>query len=272
MSVVRVRRTARHAKPSKAAPALVAAGLTASFAVADASALAASASASSSDDFARLRQCESGGNYRINTHNGFYGAYQFDRGTWNSLGFAGRADQASPATQDAAAAKLQAQRGWGPWPACSRSLGLRNGSSSAPAPRTDRAVVPSATVPAAPEPDAVQVDAVQLSDSTRASRSRTVPVIATSVGRIRVAAAPSSAPRFGTVLSVANGHGYRSDVAAWQHRMVARGWDLQVDGVYGPRTAAVARRFAVQKHLSMTALPGEVDRVVWDAAWLLPVN
>lgn len=82
------------------------------------------ASAAGSDPFAQLRQCESGGNYSINTGNGYYGAYQFALGTWQSLGYSGLPSSASPATQDEAARRLQARSGWGQWPACARMLGL----------------------------------------------------------------------------------------------------------------------------------------------------
>ncbi len=75
--------------------------------------------------WAALRKCESNGNYAINTGNGYYGAYQFAAGTWRKLGFSGLPHEASPAVQDEAARKLQAQQGWGPWPACTRKLGLR---------------------------------------------------------------------------------------------------------------------------------------------------
>ena len=108
---------------------VVASGLTGSALVAGA-ALAPAAQAASAEDFARLRGCESGGNYSINTGNGFYGAYQFDLGTWHGLGYSGRPSDAAPSTQDAAARQLQAQRGWSPWPACSRKLGLGSGHSS----------------------------------------------------------------------------------------------------------------------------------------------
>jgi hypothetical protein len=77
------------------------------------------------DVWARLRQCESGGRYDINTGNGYYGAYQFLLSTWNRLGYPGYPHQASPAVQDEAAQKLQARSGWGQWPACTRRLGLR---------------------------------------------------------------------------------------------------------------------------------------------------
>lgn len=67
-----------------------------------------------------LRMCESGGNYGINSGNGYYGAYQFSASTWRGLGFAGYPHQASPATQDAAVRKLFGSSGWSPWPVCSQ--------------------------------------------------------------------------------------------------------------------------------------------------------
>jgi hypothetical protein len=72
----------------------------------------------------QLRECESGDNYQANTGNGFYGAYQFSQSTWTNLGYPGRPDLEPPAMQDAAAQKLQAESGWGQWPACSAALGL----------------------------------------------------------------------------------------------------------------------------------------------------
>ena len=75
--------------------------------------------------WARLRACESGGRYDINTANGFYGAYQFVPSTWRGLGYSGMPHQAPPHVQDEAAQKLQARSGWGQWPACTRRLGLR---------------------------------------------------------------------------------------------------------------------------------------------------
>jgi hypothetical protein len=74
--------------------------------------------------FALLRQCEAGGNYATNTGNGYYGAYQYNLGTWaNYQGYA-RPDLAPPAVQDAKARETQARRGWSPWPGCARKLGL----------------------------------------------------------------------------------------------------------------------------------------------------
>ncbi len=74
--------------------------------------------------FAALAECESGGNYSINTGNGYYGAYQFSLSTWQGLGYGGYPHQASPAVQDQAARELQSLYGWGQWPGCSWYLGL----------------------------------------------------------------------------------------------------------------------------------------------------
>jgi transglycosylase-like protein len=72
----------------------------------------------------QLRECESGDYYQANTGNGYFGAYQFSQQTWTNLGYPGRPDLEPPAMQDAAAQKLQAESGWGQWPACSAALGL----------------------------------------------------------------------------------------------------------------------------------------------------
>ena len=77
------------------------------------------------DVWAKLAQCESGGNPRTNTGNGFYGMYQFTLETWQSLGGSGYPHEADAATQTAMAKKLQAQAGWGQWPGCADKLGLR---------------------------------------------------------------------------------------------------------------------------------------------------
>jgi hypothetical protein len=69
-----------------------------------------------SDILSRVRARESSGNYATNTGNGYYGAYQFDLGTWKSVGGSGLPSQASPAEQDMRAQALYAQRGCSPWP------------------------------------------------------------------------------------------------------------------------------------------------------------
>jgi hypothetical protein len=81
------------------------------------------------DAWHRLRVCESGDNYRANTGNGYYGAYQFSAGTWHAYGGSGLPSDAPPAEQDLRAKLLYRARGWSPWPACSRRLGLGNDPS-----------------------------------------------------------------------------------------------------------------------------------------------
>ena len=69
--------------------------------------------------------CESGGNWHINTGNGFYGGLQFDYGTWLSNGggaYAPRADLASREQQIAVATRLYNARGASPWPVCGQRL------------------------------------------------------------------------------------------------------------------------------------------------------
>jgi resuscitation-promoting factor RpfB len=73
----------------------------------------------------KLAECESGGNWSINTGNGYYGGLQFSLSTWRAYGGSGYPHQASREQQIAIAKKLQAAAGWGSWPACSSKLGLR---------------------------------------------------------------------------------------------------------------------------------------------------
>ncbi len=77
------------------------------------------------ENFAKLRGCESGGNYAANSGNGYYGAYQFAVSTWQSLGYPGYPHENPPEVQDEAARRLQAAEGWDPWPHCADHLGLR---------------------------------------------------------------------------------------------------------------------------------------------------
>jgi resuscitation-promoting factor RpfB len=73
----------------------------------------------------KLAQCESGGNWHINTGNGYYGGLQFSLGTWHSYGGTGLPSQHSRETQIAVATKLRdASGGYGAWPACAARLGL----------------------------------------------------------------------------------------------------------------------------------------------------
>lgn len=74
-----------------------------------------------------LAQCESGGNWAINTGNGYYGGLQFNLGTWQGYGggeFAAYPHEATREQQITVAERLRAARGYQPWPACRVKLGL----------------------------------------------------------------------------------------------------------------------------------------------------
>ncbi|MEU5214009.1 transglycosylase family protein [Streptomyces sp. NPDC020742] len=77
-----------------------------------------------------LAECESSGDWHVNTGNSFYGGLQFWQPTWEAFGglaFARRADLASRKEQIVIAKKVQAAQGWGAWPVCARRYGLVRG-------------------------------------------------------------------------------------------------------------------------------------------------
>ncbi len=83
---------------------------------------------SQGDTWDALSRCEAGGNWAINTGNGFYGGVQFDQNTWERSGglrYAQRADLATREEQIAIAEVTRARQGWGAWPVCSGRLGVR---------------------------------------------------------------------------------------------------------------------------------------------------
>lgn len=89
----------------------------------------------------KLAQCESGGNWSINTGNGFYGGLQFTQQSWNGVGMSGSPHTASKEAQIEAGERLLALQGWGAWPACTAKYGL---SGAATPTYTDTGVAKSA--------------------------------------------------------------------------------------------------------------------------------
>ena len=76
----------------------------------------------------RLARCESGGRWRINTGNGYYGGLQISAGTWAAFGgrrVAALPHHATKAQQVRVAERIRNGQGWGAWPHCSRVAGLR---------------------------------------------------------------------------------------------------------------------------------------------------
>ena len=126
-----------------------------------------------------LAQCESSGNWGINSGNGYAGGLQFSPSTWAAYGGTGSAANASREQQIAVAEKVQAGQGWGAWPSCAAKLGLSGGAvapqsapvaqvpAAAPAPAAKapvRSTAPQAVAPkAAAAAPARHVAAVALS-------------------------------------------------------------------------------------------------------------
>lgn len=116
----------KHRRPSKTSRIVALAGVT-GVAVAAPLMGATSAQAATSAEWDKVAQCESGGNWSINTGNGYYGGLQFSASTWAAFGgtkYASTADKASKSQQIEIAEKVLAGQGKGAWPSC--GVGLSN--------------------------------------------------------------------------------------------------------------------------------------------------
>jgi hypothetical protein len=117
---------------------------------------AGAATAAPASDWDALAQCESGGNWGINTGNGYSGGLQFSPSTWAACGGTGAASDASREQQIAVAENVLAGQGWGAWPACSSKLGLNSAASTGGAPAPAPVQVQQAPVVQAPAAPVVQ--------------------------------------------------------------------------------------------------------------------
>ena len=161
-----------------------------------------------------LAQCESGGNWSINTGNGFYGGLQFTQQSWNGVGMSGSPATATRAQQIEAGERLLAIQGWGAWPACSAKLGLYGKTGAAPTytePTTTVAAqsqtqqtytAPAAqAAPAAPAaqaaPAAVEAPAAPVAPAAPAVEAPAAPAAPAAAPAVEapVAAAPVAAPK-----------------------------------------------------------------------------
>ncbi|MBX9366182.1 transglycosylase family protein [Streptomyces massasporeus] len=114
----------KHRRPSKATRAIAVAGV-AGAAVAAPLMAAGNASAATASEWDAVAQCEAGGNWSINTGNGYYGGLQFSASTWAGYGgtkYAATADQATKAQQIEIGEKVLAGQGKGAWPVCGKGL------------------------------------------------------------------------------------------------------------------------------------------------------
>jgi len=159
----------------------------------------------------RLAVCESGGNWAVNTGNGFYGGLQFTSSTWVAFGgqaHAPRADLASRAAQILVAGRVLAEQGAGAWPVCGVKAGL---------PRAN----PGSTVSRS------RVRVARVARPARVARG--VQLVADGrMGPLTRATMASRKISFST----------RAAVRAWQARL-----GVKVDGVAGPATISALQRW-----------------------------
>ncbi|MFE6062316.1 transglycosylase family protein [Streptomyces sp. NPDC056431] len=114
----------KHRRPSKATQVVTLVGVT-GVAVAAPLMTAGTASAATASEWDTVAACESGGNWSINTGNGYYGGLQFSASTWAAYGgtaYAPTANQASKSQQITIAEKVLAGQGKGAWPSCGVGL------------------------------------------------------------------------------------------------------------------------------------------------------
>jgi resuscitation-promoting factor RpfA len=249
----------RHAKPmppSAVHRSAAAGGLAAALIAGETFTLAGAAGAVTPDSWAKLRACESSGNYAVNTGNGFYGAYQFSLQTWHGMGLPGLPSDAAPAVQDQAAQRLYDARGWQPWPACSAKLGLVDDRAASRGVERLALTPVVATTPAAPAtPKAPAPPATPKAPAPPATHR------STHVAATKPAVAGSWSGHYLTTRDV--GHA-RADVTAWQQQMVAAGYHITVDGRYGKQSAAATTQFEAAHGLTVEH-PGIVGPQVWSA-------
>ncbi|WP_067647162.1 transglycosylase family protein [Nocardia harenae] len=144
----------RHRKPTSTGRTVAKVALTSAVIGSAGVSLAGNAAAAPDSDWDRLAACEAGGNWGINTGNGFQGGLQFSPSTWKAHGggeYAASAHNASREEQIVVAERVLASQGWGAWPSCSAKLGL----SSAPTQRS----APAETAPSWAPQDAPQQQA-----------------------------------------------------------------------------------------------------------------
>jgi len=150
----------RHRKPTTSTVGVAKLAFTGAVIGGGGIALAGHAAAAPDSEWDRVAACESGGNWGINTGNGYHGGLQFSQGTWASHGggeYASSANQATRDQQIAVAERVLASQGRGAWPVCGRGLSAaspRNVVADAPAPDPAPPAEPAAFEPPLPPPPA----------------------------------------------------------------------------------------------------------------------
>ncbi len=215
--------SAKHALPltvtRRVKARLAGVGVAGATAIIGGTALASSADAASVWD--SVAACESGGNWAINTGNGFYGGLQFTTSTWLGYGggaYAPRADLASKSAQITIAQRTLASQGPGAWPVCSVKAGLSKssgGASSAAAPAPTRAAAPSTSRSVTRAPAVAPKTVAKAPSRVTSSKAATK-------APSRVASVPTTTAKPGKVFTVKAGDTLSKLAAS---NKVAGGWN-----------------------------------------------
>jgi hypothetical protein len=228
---------------------LLAAAIPLSIAVVTATTAAADPTSS---NWAKLRNCESGGNYRIVAVNGHYGAYQFDLATWRSVGGTGKPSAATPAEQNFRALYLYRMRGWQPW-TCARMLGLKADKDAA-----------SHRVP-------TRAQATYMGGGDTVTKTGTKPKpIKKPTPKPKPTAKPVSKPAPKAAMPAWPGVVYAYGDCApalrtWQLRMNAQGFHFDGTGCYLAKTKTAVIALQRANHINPS---GRLGPQTWQAAWL----
>ncbi|MFP5416042.1 MAG: transglycosylase family protein [Actinomycetes bacterium] len=207
--------------------------LTATTAVTLGGAVVAATPASAASVWDAVAACESGGNWSINTGNGYYGGLQFSSSTWRAFGgteFAANAHQATKAQQITVAQRTLAVQGPGAWPTCSIKAGLTKANGGAAS-----AASASTTSTAA--------RATETTSRSAAKASTPVKKAATPKRATTVKATESTGKRFVTVKSgdtlakLARVHGV---AGGWESL-----WSLNKAEVSNPNVIFVGQKLAI---------------------------
>jgi len=202
--------SARKAKPVRRRLA----GVAVAGAATVAGGMATASAASAATVWDRVASCESGGNWSINTGNGYYGGLQFSDSTWDAFGgerYASTANRATKAQQITVAQKVLAAQGPGAWPTCGARAGLTKSNGGA-------------------------VNAGSTSTTVSRSAVRTAPARSASASAGKLVVDGVRGPKTNAAIErwvggSVNGNLSRTDVKALQRKVGSA-----PDGVIGPRT------------------------------------
>ncbi|MGB9305328.1 MAG: transglycosylase family protein, partial [Mycobacterium sp.] len=147
--------TGRHRKPTTSGVTVAKVAFTGAVLGGGSLALAGQAAAATDNEWDQVASCESGGNWGINTGNGYLGGLQFSQGTWAAHGGSEYAPSAHLATKDqqiAVAERVLATQGRGAWPVCGHGLSSATPRNTLPDAPLDAPAVNGEPAPAVPAP------------------------------------------------------------------------------------------------------------------------